>query len=496
MGKPTGFMEYEREVPVSRSPLERIKDFNEFYQDLPEESLKKQGARCMNCGVPYCHTGEIVAGVAMGCPLNNLIPEWNDLVYRGLWKEAFARLMKTNNFPEFTGRVCPAPCEGSCTVSLNQQAVTIKNIEKSIIEKAYEEGWITPKIPAKRSKKAVAVIGSGPAGLACADELNKAGHLVTVYERDDRPGGLLMYGIPNMKLDKNMVLRRVKIMEEEGIQFVNNFEVCEITAIVPANRLRIEKGKEAFDAVVLCCGAKKPRDLIAEGRDLEGVHLAVDFLTQSTRSLLDSERKDGKYLSAKDKDVVVIGGGDTGTDCVATSIRHGCKSVVQLEIMPKPLSSRQDNNPWPQWPKIQSTDYGQQEAAAVFGKDPRKYATMIKKIIGDLRGNVEAVETSLVEWIKDESGRVSSKEIPSSTKIIKAQMILIAMGFTGPEDDLLEQLSIERDGWSNVKTEQEKYATNRNGIFAAGDVRRGQSLVVWAIDEGRRAAKECNKYLM
>lgn len=488
MGKPTGFIEYEREVPVSRSPLERIKDFNEFYQDFSEEKLKTQGARCMNCGVPYCHTGEIVAGAAMGCPLNNLIPEWNDLIYRGLWKEAFARLMKTNNFPEFTGGVCPAPCEGSCTVSLNQQAVTIKNIEKSIIEKAYEEGWMTPKVPSMRSGKFVAVIGSGPAGLACADELNKAGHQVTVFEREDRPGGLLMYGIPNMKLDKNKILRRIKIMEEEGIKFVNNFEV--------GGNISIEKVKGVFDAIVLCSGAKKPRDLLTEGRDLKGIHFAVDFLTQTTRSLLDSGLKDEKYVSAKDKDVVVIGGGDTGTDCVATSIRHGCSSVVQLEIMPKSLSTRQPNNPWPQWPKIHSTDYGQQEATAIFGEDPRKYSTMTKKIMGDLEGNVEAVETVDVEWVKDESGRVLPKEIQGSMKVIKAQMILIAMGFTGPEDSLLEQLIIERDDRSNVKTKQGKYSTNINGIFAAGDVRRGQSLVVWAIDEGRRAAKECNEYLM
>lgn len=487
MGKPTGFMEYEREVPASREPLERVKDFNEFYLDFPEEALKEQGARCMNCGIPYCHTGEIVAGAAMGCPLNNLIPEWNDLIYRGHWKEAYDRLKKTNNFPEFTGRVCPAPCEGSCTVSLNQEAVTIKNIEKTIIEKAYEKGWVTPVIPSVRTGKTVAVIGSGPAGLACADELNKAGHQVTVFEREDRPGGLLMYGIPNMKLDKNIILRRIDIMKKEGIQFVTNFEV--------AANLSMEKIMDSFDAIVLCCGAKKPRDLAVEGREMKEIYFAVDFLTQNTKSLLDSDLKDGNYISAKNKDVVVIGGGDTGTDCVATSIRHGCKSVIQLEIMPKPASKRQENNPWPQWPKVLLTDYGQQEAAAVFGEEPRKYSTMTRRIIGDLKGNVEAIETVEVEWIKDESGAISPKEVPGSKKIIKAQMLLVAMGFTGPEDALLEHLKIERDSRSNIKTEQGKYSTNVKGIFAAGDVRRGQSLIVWAIDEGRRAAKECNEYL-
>lgn len=488
MGKATGFMEYEREVQEALSPLERIRNFNEFYKDFTEHKLKDQAARCMNCGVPYCHTGEMVAGVAMGCPLNNLIPEWNDLIYRGQWKEAFNRLIKTNNFPEFTGRVCPAPCEGSCTVSLHQKAVTIKNIEKNIIERAYEEGWIKANIPTMRTGKSVAVIGSGPAGLACADELNKAGHLVTVYERDDRPGGLLMYGIPNMKLDKGTVFKRINIMEEEGVRFVTGLEV--------GRDISIEKIMETFDAIVLCCGARKPRDLAVEGRKLEGIYYAVDFLTQNTRSLLNSNLNDGLYLSAKNKDVLVIGGGDTGTDCVATSIRHGCNSVTQLEIMPKPLPARQDSNPWPQWPKIYSIDYGQQEAISMFGHDPRVYSTMTKKIIGDARGNVEAVETVEVEWRKDYSGRMAPYEIPASRKVIKANMIMIAMGFTGPEDKLPDQIGIERDVRSNIKTGHGKFMTNIDGIFAAGDVRRGQSLVVWAIDEGRKAAKECNEYLV
>lgn len=488
MGKATGFLEYEREVAKLISPLERINDFNEFSQHFPEQKLTKQAARCMNCGVPYCHTGEIVAGSAMGCPLNNLIPEWNDLIYRGLWQEAFYRLMKTNSFPEFTGNVCPAPCEGSCTVSLHQKAVTIKSIEKHIIEKAYEEGWMTANIPSHRTGKSVAVIGSGPAGLACAHELNKAGHLVTVFERDDRPGGLLMYGIPNMKLDKEKVLRRIKIMEDEGIKFITNVQV--------GMDIPIEEIMKTFDAVVLCCGARKPRDLEVEGRNLGGIYYAVDFLTQNTRSLLNSDLSDGLYPSARNKDVVVIGGGDTGTDCVATAIRHGCNSVVQLEIMPKPLSSRQENNPWPQWPKVYTTDYGQQEAMSIFGHDPRVYSTMTTRIIGDKEGNVEAVETVEVKWTKNPTGLIIPEELPISKKIIKANMILIAMGFTGPEISFLDKLGIERDGRSNVKTGIGRYMTNVDRIFAAGDVRRGQSLVVWAIDEGKRAAKECNKYLL
>lgn len=487
MGKPTGFMEYERELPKSRNPLDRIQDWEELYFDFPEEKLKNQGARCMNCGIPYCHTGLMIGGAAMGCPINNLIPEWNDLIYRGLWEEALKRLLKTNNFPEFTGRVCPAPCEGSCTVSLDEKAVTIKNIEVTIIEKAFEKGWIVPRQPAVRTGKTVAVVGSGPSGLACADELNQAGHLVTVFERADRPGGLLMYGIPNMKLDKNKVVRRINLMKEEGISFITNTEVGKD---LPADSLL-----QDYDAVVLCGGAGNPRDLPVEGRQLKGIHFAVDFLTLNTRSLLNSNLKDGRFISAKDRDIVVIGGGDTGTDCVATSLRHGCNSLVQLEIMPKPSLSRQPNNPWPQWPKVYSLDYGQQEATAVFGEDPRKYCVTTKRFIGDSEGHIKAIEIADIEWIKDENGRFSPKEVSGSGKIINTQLILLAMGFLGPVDGLLQQLDIDRDQRSNVKTQNGKYATNIQGVFTAGDMHRGQSLVVWAIDEGRRAAKECNEYL-
>ncbi len=488
MGKPTGFMEYEREVPSSRNPIERIRDWKELSNTFSEEKLREQGARCMNCGTPFCHTGQIIGGAVVGCPLNNLIPEWNDLVYRGLWKEALLRLLKTNNFPEFTGRVCPALCEGSCTVSLNKKAVAIKSIELTIIEKAFENGWINPRIPARRTGRTVAIVGSGPAGLACADELNQAGHKVTVYEKADRPGGLLMYGIPNMKLDKSKVLRRIDMMKEEGIEFITNTEVGKD---ISAGELL-----KSYDAVVLCAGARKPRNLEVEGRNLKGIYYAVDFLTQTTRSLLDSNLTDGRFISARDKDVVIIGGGDTGTDCVATSIRHGCRSVIQLEIMPKPLLNRGPDNPWPQWPKVYLMDYGQQEAAAVFGEDPRKYCVTAKEFIGDAHGNVKEVVTAEIEWIKDSNGRFVPKEVPGSRKIIPAQLVLLAMGFLGPEDELLQQLGIERDERSNVKTKPGKYATNIQGVFTAGDMHRGQSLVVWAIKEGREAAKECHEYLM
>ncbi len=488
MGKPTGFMEYVRELPEIRPSLERTKDWDEFCRGLPEEKLKVQGARCMNCGVPYCHSGLMIDGISMGCPINNLIPEWNDLVYRGLWKEGAKRLLQTNSFPEFTGRVCPAPCEGSCTLSLNMEPVSIKSIELAIIEKAFSQGWIVPRIPATRTGKAVAIVGSGPAGLACADRLNQYGHWVTVFEKADRLGGLLMYGIPNMKLDKSKITRRIDLLREEGISFITNTEV--------GKDLLADKLLTDYDAVVLCGGADKPRDLKIEGRDLKGIHFAVDFLTQNTRSLLNSNLQDGKFISAFDKDVVVIGGGDTGTDCVATSLRHGCRSLVQLEIMAKLPKKRQTHNPWPQWPRVHNLDYGQQEAIGVFGKDPRQYCTMTKRFIGDSQRYVKAIETVTVEWIIDDSGRSFPREIQGSQRIIEAQLVLLAMGFIGPDDMLLKQLAIERDSRTCVKTNNGGYSTNVKGVFAAGDMRRGQSLVVWAIDEGRKAAKECNEYLM
>ncbi len=488
MGKPTGFMEYTRRLPADRAPTERLKDWDEFHEHMPEEDLRLQGARCMDCGVPFCHTGDLMAGMAAGCPIHNLIPEWNDLVYHGRWREAIDRLHKTNNFPEFTGRVCPAPCEGSCVLGINEPPVTIKNIECTIIDRAFDEGWVVPQPPAKRTGKKVAVVGSGPAGLSCAAQLNKAGHLVTVFERDDRIGGLLMYGIPNPKLDKATVQRRVDVMEQEGITFITGTEVGKD---YPAGKLMRD-----FDAVVLCCGATKPRDLPAPGRELEGIHFAMDFLRANTKSLLDSKHADGNYINAQGKDVIVIGGGDTGTDCVATSMRHRCKSLVQFEIMPKPPEDRADDNPWPQWPKIYRLDYGQEEAAEVFGDDPRKYCIMTKKFVGDDNGHLKELYTVLIEWVKGDNGRFAPKEIPGTEKVYPAQLVLLAMGFLGPEETLVQALGLETDPRSNFKAEFGRFATSIEGVFAAGDCRRGQSLVVWAINEGRAAARECDRYLM
>ncbi|AEF93413.1 glutamate synthase, NADH/NADPH, small subunit [Desulfotomaculum nigrificans CO-1-SRB] len=488
MGKPTGFMEYDRETAADRAPLERINDWQEFYNGLPEEKLRTQAARCMECGTPFCHSGMMINGVASGCPNHNLPPEWNDLVYRGLWKEALDRLLKTNNFPEFTGRVCPALCEGACTEGLIGSPVTIKSIERAIIDRAFAEGWIKPQPPAKRTGKKVAVVGSGPAGLACAAQLNKAGHWVTVFERADRIGGLLMYGIPNMKLDKRYVQRRVDLMAAEGVEFVTNTEVGKD---YPADKLLRE-----FDAVVLCGGATKPRDLAVEGRHLKGIHFAVEFLSANTRSLLDSNHQDGKFISAAGKDVIVIGGGDTGTDCVGTALRHKCKSVVQFEIMPRLPLQRSANNPWPQYPRVHKVDYGQQEATALYGDDPRQYCIMTKRIVGDEQGQVKEVHTVNVEWVKNDQGRMVPREVPGSEKVWPAQLVLLAMGFTGPEDTLLDQLGVERDQRTNARAEYGKFATNIKGVFAAGDMRRGQSLVIWAINEGRGAARECDRYLM
>ena len=488
MGKPTGFIEYLREVAAETTPLDRIHNWDEFHLPMPEENLRTQGARCMDCGTPFCHTGTIISGMASGCPINNLIPEWNDLVYRGLWKDALDRLHKTNNFPEFTGRVCPAPCEGSCVLGIHNPSVTIKNIEYSIAEKGWQEGWITPNPPSNRTGKKVAIIGSGPAGLAAAAQLNTAGHWVTVYERADRPGGLLMYGIPNMKLDKeDVVMRRLNVLEAEGVTFVCN---TEIGKDLPAETLLKE-----FDAIVLCTGATKPRDLPIEGRDLKGIHFAMDFLTANTKTVLDRHESD-QFISAAGKDVVIIGGGDTGTDCVGTSLRHGCTSVTQLEIMPKPPLTRAANNPWPEWPKVYKVDYGQEEAAAKFGDDPRGYLTTATKFEGDESGNVKAIHTVQVQWGKNDKGQFIPQHVPGTEKVVPAQLILLAMGFLGPEQPLLEALGLDRDPRSNVKADEQTYATSLPGVFAAGDCRRGQSLVVWALNEGRGAARECDRYLM
>lgn len=488
MGKPTGFIDYKRELPPDRQPLERIKDWNEFHEHFTDEQQRVQGARCMDCGIPFCHTGLLIKGAASGCPINNLIPEWNDLIYRGSWKEAWERLRKTNNFAEFTGRVCPAPCEGACTVGISEPQVTIKNNEVYIVDKAWAEGWVVPQPPKVRTGKKIAVIGSGPSGLACADQLNKAGHTVTVYERADRTGGLLMYGIPNMKLDKTVVQRRVDLMAAEGVTFVTSTEVGkDISAAV----IRAEN-----DAIVLCGGATKPRDLPIEGRQLQGIHFAMDFLKANTKSLLDSQLSDGQEISAKGKDVLVIGGGDTGTDCVGTSIRHGCKSVNQIEIMPRPVESRAVTNPWPEWPFVLKTDYGQEEAIALTGKDPRTYLTTAKKFVGDKKGQLKEVHTIEVRWEKNAQGQMFPVEVPGTEKVWPAQLVLLAMGFLGPEDTVLNELGVSRDPRSNAKADHGKFTTNVQGVFAAGDMRRGQSLVVWAINEGRAAARECDRYLM
>jgi glutamate synthase (NADPH/NADH) small chain len=488
MGKPTGFMEIGRTVPLSRHPRERVHDWNEFHEHLPEEQLREQGARCMDCGVPFCHTGKLIEGLATGCPLHNLIPDWNDLVYRGRWKEALDRLHMTNNFPEFTGRVCPAPCEGSCVLGINEPAVTIKNIEVSIADRGFEEGWIVAQPPATRTGKKVAVVGSGPAGMAAAAELNKAGHWVTVFERADRIGGLLTYGIPPMKLEKSLVDRRVKLLTDEGIKFVVNTEVGKA---YPTERLRSD-----FDAVVLCGGATWARDLPVPGRELKGVHFAMDFLTLSAKSLLDSNFKDGKYISAKDKQVVVIGGGDTGTDCVGTSLRHGCKGLVQLEIMPRPPDERAADNPWPQWPKVYKLDYGQEEAAALYGSDPRRYAVTTKRFEGDAQGNVTGLVVAEIRRAPGSNGSPRFEEVPGSERTIPADLVLLAMGFLGPEKKgMIEELGVALDARGNVKVDA-NYMSTVPGVFAAGDMSRGQSLIVWAIAEGREAARGVDKHLM
>ena len=488
MGKPTGFIEYLRELPVDRTPVERVRDWKEFHHHMDEKRLRNQAARCMDCGVPFCHTGRLISGMASGCPVNNLIPEWNDLVYRGLWREALQRLHKTNNFPEFTGRVCPAPCEGSCVLGISAPPVTIKSVENAIVDRGWEQGWIAPEPPAARTGKRVAVIGSGPAGLAAAAQLNRAGHAVTVLEREDRPGGLLMYGIPNMKLDKKeVVLRRIELMQQEGVKFVCSANVGE--NVEPMLLLK------DFDAIVVCTGATQARDLTVENRKLQGVHFAMDYLTASTKALLNGG-SDHSPIHARDKHVVVVGGGDTGTDCVATAMRQGCKSLTQIEIMSQPPMERADDNPWPEWPKVYKLDYGQEEAAAKFGSDPRAYVTTVRRLNGDAASGVRSLSTVQVTWQKDSAGRFTPVDVPGSEREIPADLVLLAMGFTGPEQPLLAELGVRTDARSNIQAEHGAFATNVKGVFAAGDCRRGQSLVVWAINEGRGAARECDRYLM
>lgn len=488
MGKPTGFLEFEREESISRNPIERVKDWDEMHIPLSKEKQEIQGARCMDCGIPFCQSGILINGAVSGCPVNNLIPEWNDLIYKGKWELALQRLKKTNNFPEFTGRVCPAPCEAACTAGIHSPAISIKENECSIIDRGYEEGLIKANPPEVRTGKKVAVIGSGPAGLAAADQLNKFGHSVTVFERHDRVGGLLMYGIPNMKLDKAVIERRANLMKEEGVEFVVNAEV--------GKNVAAEDILKDFDAVVLACGASNPRDLKVEGRELKGIHFAVDFLRDNTKSLLDSNLQDGNYTSAKGKNVIVIGGGDTGTDCVGTSLRHGCKSLAQFEIMGKLPLERADNNPWPQWPRIHKVDYGQEEFAAIYGEDPRKYGISVKKFEGDEAGNLTKVHTVEVKWEKNDKGAFVPVEVPGTEKVWEAELVLLAMGFLGAQSYVAEAFGVELDARTNVKANYGEFKTNVEKVFAAGDVRRGQSLVVWAINEGRAAAEEVHDYLL
>ncbi len=480
MGKPTGFMEYLRRPVPYRDPEERLRDFDEIFTPPDESSLRNQGARCMDCGVPFCQSDD-------GCPIDNLIPEWNDLVYKGRWREALERLHKTNNFPEFTGRTCPAPCEGACVLGITDPPVTIKNIENAIIDRGFAEGWVEPKRPDQRTGKRVAVIGSGPAGLAAADQLNKAGHEVTVYERADRVGGLCMYGIPNMKLDKGVVDRRVDVLRAGGIEFVTN---ADVGRTIPASELR-----EQHDALVLATGATRPRDLAIEGRDLEGVHFAMEFLTANTKSLLNSNLEDGQYISAEGKRVIVIGGGDTGADCIGTAIRHGCSQMINLELLDQPPKERAPDNPWPMWPRILRTDYAHEEAITRFGADPRNYAIVSKAFVDDGAGRVAGVRTARVRWRKKRD-KLEMVEVRNSEQTLEADLVLLAMGFLGPEDYLAEELGLERDPRSNYAAAHGPFATSVPGVFAAGDCRRGQSLVVWAINEGRGVARAVDEYLM
>lgn len=480
MGKPTGFREFDRKKVPWRLPVVRLQDYQEVYTEADEEQLREQGARCMDCGVPFCQS-------ASGCPVDNLIPEWNDLVYQGRWREALQRLHKTNNFPEFTGRTCPAPCEGACVLGITDPPVSIKNIENAIIDRGFAEGWVQATPPAHRSGKQVAIVGSGPSGLAAADQLNKVGHSVTVYERSDRIGGLLMYGIPNMKLDKGVVQRRVDLLAAEGVKFVTGVDV--------GKTLDPKQLVSEHDAVLLATGATKPRDLPIPGRELRGVHFAMDFLRANTKSLLDSQHADGQFISAKGKKVVVIGGGDTGTDCIATSLRHGCSQLVNFELLDRPPESRADDNPWPQWPRIFRVDYGHEEATEKFGRDPRDYCLLSKEFLGDGQGNLTGIRAVKVRWSKASDGRFSMEEVAGSEHVVDADLVLLAMGFLGPEQYLVESLGFATDQRSNYAAQHGQFSTSVPGLFAAGDCRRGQSLVVWAINEGRGAARAIDIYL-
>ena len=507
MGKPTGFKEFKREAVPYRDPVERANDFLEIYTEAPVEHLQTQGARCMDCGVPFCQSDT-------GCPIDNLIPEWNDLVYKGRWREALDRLHKTNNFPEFTGRACPAPCEGACVLGITSPPVTIKNIENAIIDRGWTEGWVTPQPPERETGKRVAVVGSGPAGLAAAQQLRRAGHGVTVYERADRIGGLCMYGIPNMKLDKETVDRRVQQLRDEGVVFITgahvgkeeDFEPGHMTAIMQEREVALEfidpkQLTEEFDALLLATGATRPFDPTAKcpGRDLQGIHFAMDFLTRNTKSLLDSGLGDKAYLSAEGLDVVVIGGGDTGADCIGTSLRHGAKSVVNFEVVPTPPENRGENNPWPQWPQVYRIDYSHAEMMAKTGEDPRHYQVLTKEYVGDGE-KLTGVKTVTIDWSKPIEGGAPFSEVPGSEKVWPADVVFLSTGFVGPELSLVETLGLEtqqpRGNWTTISAEHGRFLTSAPGVFAAGDCRRGQSLVVWAINEGRGAARAIDEHLM
>ncbi|WP_044639932.1 glutamate synthase subunit beta [Risungbinella massiliensis] len=485
MGSKTGFMNRKREEPSKQDPLHRTQNWLEYQIPLSDEKITEQASRCMDCGTPFCHTGILFQGRDTGCPLSNLIPDWNDLVYRNRWKEALDRLLETNNFPEFTGKICPAPCEGSCTLAIHDSAVSIKSIEQAIIDKGFAEGWITPNPPTQRTEKKVVIVGSGPAGLACADELNKQGHEVTVLERSDRIGGLLMYGIPNMKLEKSTIQRRVDLLIQEGIQFVTNMEV--------GKNISMEQLQSDYDAVILCTGATQPRTLNVEGSNVAGVIYAMDYLTDSTKHLLDPNDHTLSF-NAAGKDVIVIGGGDTGADCVATALRQKCRSVTQFGKHPSLPQDRAEDNPWPEFPYVFSLDYAYEEATSRFEKDPREYCIQTKKILRDASGSVQELHTIQMEKSVDENGEVTFREIPGTEQIWPTQMVLIAIGYSGGETAFYEQVGVEYTN-GKVKTSYGEYQTNLECVFVAGDARRGQSLVVWAIHEGREAARECHKYL-